>query len=356
MMAYPQYISVKDALRMSVEANSGGLCTVLYDDKELPSIMRVIPKFKTEDINAGLGTGVFPAFLVGGVEKSEIFISQYLASIYNGRAYSMPRSDPAASLTYDQAVGYCTAKGAGWHLLTAWEWAALTCWCLKNGFQPRGNTNYGRAHDAYHETAPRYDGLAPGTASGTARTLTGAGPNSWNHDNSPAGIADLVGNVWEWNFGLKLVNGRIYCIEDNDFNALEAAWVAQDAYFDSPVAGDGVGSDNLGAPSLADAVTNYGHTDPASSAYADYNDLNPWRSITNNLTSTPNILRQLLIAPTSTITDAVAGRIYVRNYGERLPIRGGNWGSGSNAGLAALYLLNLRSDTYAYIGFRAAFA
>jgi hypothetical protein len=28
-------------------------------------------------------------------------------------------------------------------------------------------------------------------------TLAGSGPLSWRHDNTLAGIADLVGNVWE---------------------------------------------------------------------------------------------------------------------------------------------------------------
>jgi hypothetical protein len=354
-MANPQYISIKDGLKMSVEANSGGLCTVLYDDLGLPSIMRVIPKFNTEDIDAGLGSGVFPAFSVDGVEKDEIFIAQYLASIYNSRAYSMPRVDPAASLDYDDAVGYCTAKGTGWHLMTAWEWAAVALMCFKTNSQPRGNTNYGRAHDAYYETAPRYDSLAPGTASGTARTLTGSGPNTWNHDGSPAGIADLVGNVWEWQHGLKLVNGRIYCIEDNDYTLAEGSWTAQSAYFNSPVAGDGSGADNLGVPDLADAVTNYGDPNPSSSGSNDYNHRATWRTMVNNLSSTPDILRQLLIAPTSTITDAAVGAIYVRNYGERLPRRGGSWDGGPYAGLAALALNALRSYARAGIGFRPAY-
>ena len=65
---------LKDTLRESVEAATGGKVTVLYDDKGYPSYMNVIPKFKVEDIDASLGTGVHPAFIVGGVEKSEIFI------------------------------------------------------------------------------------------------------------------------------------------------------------------------------------------------------------------------------------------------------------------------------------------
>ncbi len=39
---------------------------------------------------------------------------------------------------------------------------------------------------------------------------------------------------------------------------------------------------------------------------------------------------------------------------ERLPLRGGNWNNGSNAGLAALNLNNARSNVSSNIGFRPA--
>jgi len=49
------------------------------------------------------------------------------------------------------------------------------------------------------------------------------------------------------------------------------------------------------------------------------------------------------------------GKISVRNYGERLPFRGGNSGYGPDAGLFALTLIYLRSNTDGNIGFRPAF-
>ena len=39
---------------------------------------------------------------------------------------------------------------------------------------------------------------------------------------------------------------------------------------------------------------------------------------------------------------------------KRIPIRGGNWNNGSNAGVAALNLNNLRSNSNNNIGFRPA--
>ena len=134
-------IFVKDALRMSVEAASGGQMTVLYDDKGFPSYMVIIPKFNVEDIDPKYGTGVHPAFIVNGVQKPEIFIGAYQAKIYDNRACSIPHVDPTVNINFDNSKAACTNKGAGWHLMTNWEWAAVALWCLKNGFQPRGNTN-----------------------------------------------------------------------------------------------------------------------------------------------------------------------------------------------------------------------
>lgn len=71
-------IFIKDDLRASVEAATGGLVTVLYTAAGHPSYMNVIPKFNLQDIDPALGTGVHPAFIVNGVEKSELFIGQHV--------------------------------------------------------------------------------------------------------------------------------------------------------------------------------------------------------------------------------------------------------------------------------------
>lgn len=36
-----------------------------------------------------------------------------------------------------------------------------------------------------------------------------SGPVTWNHNHHGDGICDLNGNVWEWNAGMRLVDGEI---------------------------------------------------------------------------------------------------------------------------------------------------
>lgn len=348
-------IFTKDTLRASVEASTGGKVTVLYDDKGYPSYMHVVPKFNVQDIDVSLGTGVHPAFIVNGVEKSEIFIGQHLAHVRDDRAVSLPGLDPKTGVTFDQARTYCKNKGAGWHMMTNWEWAAISLLALKNGFQPRGNTNYGRSHEATYETAARMDGAAPGVTTGTPRTLSGGGPASWRHDNTYAGIADLVGNVWEWQDGLKLVDGKIMMPADNHYSLDESLWPDTTVRFDGTVASAGLDGTygDVGDPILSDAIINYLGPTGDNGSY-DYSTIANWRSLTAKAGYTvPNNMKQALIYPYDTVNPK--GYLYMRNYGERMPFRGGNWGAGALAGLGTLYLFYARSYSYSSVGFRPAY-
>jgi hypothetical protein len=372
-------VFTKDSMSAAVLAASGGNVNVLYDDLGNPSYMVRIPAFNLEDISSDLGSGLHPAFLVNGVAKSEIWIGMYQAKVIDGRAYSLPGQDPTTSVTFDQAKSYCTAKGAGWHLMTAWEWAAVALWCLKNSFQPRGNTNYGRSTSAPWETGVRVDGGIPGSTSGLPRTRTGSGPASWRHNNTFVGIADLVGNISEWNDGFKIIDGKMYFPDDNNFSLDEASWPSREAYFDATVGpGDRSGAVDSGDPVLSNiAPTHFtetptpaGGTDPGDFDYAYISGEAGWRSMTyaGTYDSMELALRQklaaLMIAPKVSAAGSLIfgtsgyeakGAIWVRNYGERFPLRGGIWYNGADAGLAFLTLNNRRAYSYNAIGFRPAF-
>lgn len=353
-------ISTPDALRQSVEAASGGVNTVLYDSKGYPSIMCVVPRFNLEDIHADLGTGTHPAFMVGGVQKSEIFVGKFQARVHDGHALSLPGQDPTASINFDDANARCTAKGPGWHMMTNAEWAAVALWCWKNGFMPRGNTNWGRDYAQTYETGRRQDGQAPGFNEGTARTLTGSGPASWYHDNSPAGIADMCGNVWEWVRGMRMVDGEIQIIPENnaamtdaDHSAGSPLWRAilqngtlVDPGTASTLKWDASGSNGAGNPVLATAVTSQSDGETAASRL--YKDLTATSGVT-----APPLLKALGLYPHAINIDR--GYLYMRNEGERLPSRGGNWHNGVGAGVFALGLGGPRSDAVTTVGFRPAF-
>ena len=349
----PLTISAPDSLRMSVEAASGGLSTVLYTAKGQPCYMRVIPKFNLEDIDASLGAGVHPAFVVNGIEKTELFIGQHLGSSLNGEMLSLPGRDPLNTISHDAAVALARANGAGWHAMNNIEWSALQLWCWKNGAQPRGNSNYGRSSDALWEQGRRGDGLAPGNTTGAARTLTGSGPASWRHDGTPSGIADLCGNVWEWAPGMRLVAGEIQLIPNNDaslnaidLSAASAAWRAIDG-----------ATGALVAPGHANAVKY------AASGTAAYTLVrasgSSFEGIANPGT-TPvaeaalQVLKRYGLFPVAN-TGLGGDAIYMTLTDERLPRRGGYWSGGANAGVFALDLYYPRSVVYAFVGARPAF-
>ena len=338
-------IFTKDALRAATESATGGRVTVLYDDKGFPSYMVRIPKFNLQDIDPLLGSGLHPAFVSNGVPRTELLIGQYQARVYDGQACSVPGVDPTASVTFDTAKTACTAKGAGWHLMNNWEWAAIALWCLKNEFQPRGNTNWGRSHEATYETGARGDNGTPGAATGTGRTQTGSGPASWRHDGTFSGLADLVGNVREWTDGLKLIDGKIHMPVDNRPDLAEASWPDTGFRFNSTVA-------EGGAPVLSDAITNTVETGSCSVA---------WKDMTKKVgLEVPASLAAAAIAPITHLdggayTEQPKGTIYVINVGERLPVRGGDWNNGAAAGLFYLNCHNVRSVVNARFGFRPAF-
>ena len=67
----------------------------------------------------------------------------------------------------------------------------------------------------------------------------------------------------------------------------------------------------------------------------------------------PMLLKLLGIAPPT--TGLSGDHFWCRNYGERLPLRGGSWSYTSGAGVFALNLNDPRAHSTADIGFRAAF-
>lgn len=337
--------AILDSERYSLERATGGSQTIIRDGAGNANAMFVLPRFSYADLGmtADMGTGDVTAFDFGsGSIKSEIFIGTYLAS--GSGAVSAPRQDPRTSLDHTAARNACSAKGAGWHLMTAHEWAAIALWCMANGYEPIGNTNWGRSHAQTRMVGDRADNRAPGDAAGTGRTQTGSMGSEATHTRTLGGIADLVGNVWEWQDGFLLQDGRFKLSSHNA--QVEASWTFADAFLDAstPTGGSAI---------LSNAVNNRlgaigDNANAGNSANVD------WRSMTKSGGYVSNqAMKRLLLEPAGALPQ---GRIYMRNFGERLPFRGGSWGYGADAGLAALDLDLSRAYTDTVIGFRPAFA
>lgn len=297
-------IWVRDKERQALEAASGGLCTIERTPGGQACHMFVLPRLTWEELlpSQELGTGTHEAFIENGVEKSELLVGMYMAAEINGEMVSQPRTTGRRSITWDQSVS--AAQASGFELFGNWEWSAVALWCMANGFQPRGNTDFGKSHSHPHER-----GVYDADSVSNEYTLLGSGPNAWSHNNAANGIADLVGNRWEWVRGFKMVDGRILLAPDNDAALAESAWV--DTGWDMPSNRTWSTVDSAGAPQS---------------------------------------VKRALIVPNG-VSDP-DGYLYTNLSGERFPIRGGARSGGANAGLAALFLDFARSSSHASFGLR----
>lgn len=341
-----------DDLKLSIEALSGGKNTVLFDDLGMPSVMVPFPKLKMSDLIAGGSENIHPAFSVDGVEKSVIYVSKYQNIVLNERGYSLPMRDPRASLNFDQAVAYCRNKGKGWSLTPYSLWSAIALWCRKNGTMPRGNNNYGADHAYGHEK-----GVPTYYESGKiARCATGSGPNTWNHNWMPDGIADLNGNVWEWCAGMRLMNGEIQIIPYANCMAADASMGASSTLWKA-IAADGT----LVEPGTAGTLKYNYVSRHIQLTSGDIAPEDTWRGDTyQNMTldsalTVPEIAKALLIYPDEPGGDYGGDGHYMNNSGERLPLCGGYWNRASNAGVFYVYLYIPRSGSSASFGFRSAY-
>jgi hypothetical protein len=183
----------------------------------------------------------------------------------------------------------------------------------------------------------------------------------------------LNGNIWEWTPGLRIVDGEIQVIQNNDaalastdHSATSTAWRAISAADGSLVAPGTAGTlkydcDTEGSPATDQRVGNVLLSDVVSHMNGPAGDTGFYGQATSALETTaakagltvPAIAKALgLYSPGAGLK---GDTLYVRNYGERLAIRGGYWNSGAYAGVFALGLSTPRSNVSSSFGSRPAF-
>lgn len=318
---------------------------LIYDDVGKPSVMVAIPKFYLDEVIDGASHTVHPAFIIDGAVQNVIYISKYQNIVENERAYSIPMRNPQTGVNFDQAWNYCKNKGKGWHLMSNAEWAAIALWCKKNGTMPKGNNNYGKD---ISETSLLKKAVPAtyGNDGKVNKILTGSGKDSWYHDMTFGGIADLNGNIWEWCSGLRLVDGEIQILADND----AADWNNSCA-FDSVAWKAIMPNGLLVDPNSSGTLKFKGgiiSTDAGSSGNIAFEYITADVGIT-----IPLLLKSLALAPNENGYEG--DYVWVSNEGEVLLRRGGHWYGETAAGVFSFSMTNGRLDADTLFGFRSAY-
>lgn len=297
---------------------------VIYDKDGFPSMM-----LKLEN-TAPSKEEVDPIFIVKGQEYDSIYLSRFANSIMDGHAVSLPFMDPAVMLNMDEMIAACKAKGEKWHLLTILEWRYIVDRTIEG---IHGNTSFGSYHG---------DGRERGIK-GKHSALTGSGPASWFHNgDKETGIADVVGLVWKTVVGLRLKNGIVEYMKDNDAAAPDADLSERSKEF-LQITVDGlpvrIGSDGYGLKITTDEVLKY-------------DDAERW-NVEVELSEVPEILKDLGII-TEGMEKSREWLIADPSLEECVCCVGSCHSSMSNSGPSALHLFTDRAFKTNIIGFLSA--
>lgn len=299
---------------------------VLFDNAGLPSVM---VKFTPE-----AGKPLEPVFMVCGRRAKAIYISKYENTLVKGIPCSIPYAKAANSIDFDTASGLCRSKGNGWHLMTNTEWEYLHNESMEGGTLPHGNTDRGKYYFDKSESGEKYD---------YGHTLTGSGPVTWTHTNTPEGVCDLCGDNREMTAGLRLRKGAIEYIKDNDAAVVDLSKDSEAWQTAKTEAGETIYLD----------ATNGGVT-VTTEATEDGWDGCRFNEMEIALDEVPEILQKLGIVPKN-VKEETAYIYADSGEDETIPFRGSSFSHAFGGGVVALDLFFARSFVYHDVSFRSAY-
>ncbi len=347
-----------DDMKKAVEGLTNGVNTIMMDDAGLPSVMVALPKMNSANLADEFAPRTHPAWIMDGKELDMVYLSKYQNVVFEGRAYSLPLMNPATKIDIDAADAVCMKKGEGWGLTPAALWSALALYSHKNGTLPGGNSYYGA--DFYKEEErgipADYSSASPELV---YHTLTGSGPARWNHNGRGDGVADLCGNVQEWQNGARLMYGEFQMIRNADCmmrsiskSADSADWcaISVNGQFIPAASEESVKLDYLNNGwSLVTGSRLYNQLN--SSRYCFFKDM------TTELEKVPQLVKEFTLYPTEGDNSDLQ-RQYFSGYNgpcERMMYRGGSFGNGCFAGIFATSVNLERSFHGIHFGFRSAY-
>ncbi len=264
--------------------------------------------------------------------------AETLPTLINGSPCSLPLPFYASGFSFETALKANFDKGAGWCLATNAMYAAIALLCKASGFMPRGNNSFGKDYSKPFEKSIPVLGYDHDRI---AKTLCGSGPVSWNHNNDATGICDLNGNAAEWAAGLRLVDGEINIIPDNnaalptvDQGAESTLWKAIRA--DGTLVEPGTeGAIKLDLVSNHITFTTGEQTSPTvNNHYTAFSALGAGTGLTETI---PQLLYSLALFPKAP-GDKYTGSIYATWPGEMLALRGGPYFFNITAGVFCIML------------------
>lgn len=319
------------------------------------------------------GYALHRAFYNAGAVQQGVFVDKYLCSNNSGIASSIknglplssdPGHNPFSGLTgapanaYYGAIAASKTRGASFFCNTRFIFSALALLSLAHGAAatsltscawydatgvknfPRGNNNnaLGDSNDA--TMAFVSDGYSNCSKTGSANFFSRV-----THNGQNCGVADLNGTLWEINLGLTSNGTNFYILKTSvDVKAITASnTLATDAWGATGIAAmyDSLGAtyESLTASSSAKTWGN------AAQVLSQATSGNAWNAAGAGIP---------LVGGTGGTNKFGNDGLWDYRNNELCPVSGGAWSRGSDAGVWALDLSNVRAASHYGVGFRSA--